>query len=123
MSLLPRLLLLLPRCADRAHRALAEHVQRHALPDHPLRAPVGDERGLGMIQHVDEAGRHGQAGGVHFRGGSRRRQIAHRDDAIGLHGHVLHDTGRAAAAVDGAVADHQVVVRGLGAAGDSGCGQ
>ena len=66
---LDRTLLALPAdphlVGERAHRrSLAEDLGRHALPDVALRAPILDQRLGGPRQHVDEAGRDREAGGV-----------------------------------------------------------
>ena len=108
---LPLFLILLHLLAERAHRALAEHRQRHALPDHSLRAPVGDEGRLGMIEHVDEAGRDGQTRRVDLLPAARGRQIPVGGNPIGLNGEVLHGTCGSSAVVDGAVSDDEVVLR------------
>ncbi len=117
---LPLHLLALHLVGDRPHRALTEHFERHALPDGALRVPVGNQRGLGVAQHVDEAGSNRQTGRVHFFASALAPEIANGRDAIALNRHIGGPAVGAGAVVDGAVPDHDVVLRRLhsGAAGD-----
>jgi hypothetical protein len=76
-----------------------------------LAAGVGDEGLVRPTQHVDEAGRHGEAACVHFAGGPLGEARADIDDAIAAEADIA-DIGRAAAAVvDRAAADRDVVAR------------
>ncbi len=101
---------------ERAHRTLAEHRERHTLTNRALRPSVLDERRLGVVQHVDEAGRDRQVRRVHFFASARAAEVANGGDAVALHGDVLHDAFGAAAVVHRPTADHEVVLRRLCAA-------
>ena len=108
---------------ERPHRALAEHFERHALPQRPLRAAVFDERRLGVAEHVDEAGRDGEPGRVDLLASALGAEITGGRDAIVEDGEVAHLPRGAGAVVDRAVPDHDVVLRRLRAAGENGRGQ
>ena len=102
--------LLLHRVVQRAHRlALADHLERDALADVALGAAVVDERLVGPAQHVDEAGRDGQARGVDLRGAAAGAHVADRRDAVAVDRDVADDRRRAGAVVDRAAADDDVV--------------
>src|SRR5205085_8463921 len=104
-------LVLLHLLAERTHGTLAEYGKRDALADHALGAAVGNQCGLGVIQHVDESGRYGEPGRIDFLTATGAAQIAARDDPIALDGHVLNHTGHAGPVVDGSMPDDEVVLR------------
>ncbi len=105
------LLVLLHLLAERPHRAFAEDGERDALADHALRSTVGNQRRLGVIQHVDETGRHREPRRVAFLPPLPSAEITARDDVIALHGDILDGAGRTGAVVDGSMPDDEVVIR------------
>ena len=97
-------------CVERAHRrAFAEDLGRHALADVALRAAVDEQRLGGPGQHVDEAGRDGQAASRRPRSRPRApREVADRGDAVAADADVGPTRRAARAVVDGAAADDHV---------------
>ena len=74
---------LLHRVVERAHRAaFAEDLERHALADVALRAAVGEQRLGRPREHVDEAGRDGQARWRRSTVAPSRCEVADRGDAV-----------------------------------------
>ena len=90
--------------------------KRHALTNHPLRATVGDQRALGVVEHVDETRGDCEAGRIHLLPSRRARQIAAGRDTVSLNRDVLAPTGDARPVVDRAMPNDEVV---LGASGTS----
>ena len=79
-----------------------------------MRAPVLDQRLGGPGQHVDEAGRDGEAGGVDLEFRTRVAEVPdRRDDGI-VDGDVGYKGFTAAAVVDGAPPENHVIFGGLG---------
>ncbi len=96
---------------QRAHgTAFAHHLEGHALADVALRPAVLDQRLGGPAQHVDEAGRDGQAPGVDGLSGAAV-QIADCDDAVAPDRHVGPEGRAAVAVVNRPVHHHEVVNR------------
>jgi hypothetical protein len=91
-----------------AHRLpFAHHLQRHALADVALPPPVRDQALIRPTQHVDEAGRHGEAGGVnHLSCGASTAPDA--DDPLAPNGNISNIRRTAAAVVDRAAAQYDV---------------
>src|SRR5690606_23768990 len=102
-----------------ARRALAEHFERDTLHDVGQRAAVLDERLRRPRQHVDEAWRDGQPGRVDLHFASAFADVAAGADRTVGDGDIARARRGARAVVDGAAAQHHVVL-GLveGAAGD-----
>ena len=106
-------LLQLHGVVEGTHRAaLAEHLQRDALPDVAFAAAVHDQRLVGPAQHVDEAGRHRQAASVDLQLPSRATEIAHRGKAVAVDGEIADDRRSTGAVMDRAAANHDVVACG-----------
>jgi hypothetical protein len=87
---------------------LAEHLQRHALADAALGPSVLDERLVGPREHVDEAGRDGQATRFDHGRGFLAGESADGHDAIAADAHVGHEGRPATAIEDGAAANENV---------------
>ncbi len=108
--------LALPRVAlhlrsQRPHRVLAEHLERHSLAQIAQRPAVRDEGLFRVRQHVDEPGRHRLAARLEALGRRPGSMRSHVDDAIAPQGYVAHERWAPRAVVDGAAADHHIVVR------------
>ena len=78
--------------------------RRDALPDLALRAAVHDQRLGRPRQHVDEAGRDGEAGRIDDRRRGGACEVADGGDAIAADADVGAAPGRAGAVVDRAAA-------------------
>src|SRR5262249_18713408 len=80
----------------------AEDHQRDARAHLARRAPVGEQRLHRQGQHVEEAGRDGEAARVQARPRLSVLQVADGRDAVAAQAHVRAPTRRARAVVDGA---------------------
>src|SRR6185503_11175414 len=89
----------------------AHNLQSHALPNFTLRLPIFDQGFGGPAQHVDEAGRHRQAGDVDLDLAASLREISNRGDGIAFDRDVGGDRGSTSPVVDGTVAEDGVVAR------------
>ena len=107
---LTRFELLFHLVAERPHRRAFTHdFERNALADIALRSPILNQRRVRPGHHVDETRGDGEAGHVVFERSSRVSDIAQHNDRIAVDRYVA-DIGRlAAAVVDGAPAEDEIV--------------
>ena len=100
----------LHRVGERPHgRAFAQDFERHALADVALRAAILEEGAVGPTQHVDEPRGDRETPGVQLRPAARAPQLADGRDGLPVDGEVAGHRRPAAAIVDHAVADEEVV--------------
>ena len=96
---------------ERPHgRAFPQNLERHALADVALRAAIFDEGPVGPTQHVDESRCHCETPGVKLRPAARAPQLADGRDGLPVDGNVAGHRRPAAAVVNRAVADEEVVI-------------
>src|SRR5260221_444834 len=106
--------LLLHALVQRAERpTFTEDLAGHALADVGLRAAVGEQRIDRPGEHVDESWRDREAGGVELARASGRDRANGRDP-LAVDGDVAAHRRPAAAAVEHAAADEDLVGRGHG---------
>ena len=97
---------------ERAHRpAFAHHFQRHALAQIALPARVDEHRFGRPAEHVDEAWRDREPARVDDLRGGRRAWRAGIENSIARDGDIADVRRSAAAVVDGAAANQQIVGR------------
>ncbi len=100
--------------------ALAEDLERDPLTDVALRPSVRDEAVGRPAEHVDEAGSHGQSGHIDFRGAFGVAEITDRGNPVAVDGDVADEGIAAAAVIDRAAAENEVVADGLARAAGNG---
>ena len=103
-----------------AHRpALSHHLERHALTDVALTAPVDEERLVRPAEDVHETGRHGKARCIDLQGSREGSGSGNGRDRVVVHRDVGGDRRTAESIVDEASAnDHFMGLGGRIAGGD-----
>ncbi len=90
--------------------AFAQNHRRDALADHALRVAIGQDRVVGMVVHVDEAGGNGEARGIDraLGGGSRKRTQG--DDPVAADADIAQERGIAGAVDQAPAANQQIEI-------------
>src|SRR6185312_15702879 len=97
--------------AERTHGVLSQHFQSYPLAQVAQRAPIYEQRFLGMREHIDEAGRYCPAVRLDLLPGTSWRVRSDIGDPIATDRNVADKRRSSAAVIDRAAADDEIIGR------------